>query len=70
VFGVSAWRMGTNAKYERGETYDVVFDAVGKHSFARSRAVVDRAYPLEDVLAATRYVESELKLGNVVLTAA
>jgi NADPH:quinone reductase-like Zn-dependent oxidoreductase len=108
-----------------GETYDVVFDAVGKHSFGRSRAslrpggiyvgtdglhnllwalltrwigdkkvalgvtryskqdvlflkelveageyrpVVDRRYPLEDVVEATRYVETGQKTGNVVLT--
>jgi NADPH:quinone reductase-like Zn-dependent oxidoreductase len=109
----------------RGELYDVVIDAVGKHTFARSRralvpgglyvatdrlynfplafltrwlgskrvvfevsgyeredvlllqelleagryrAVVDRVYPLEDVVEATRYVESWQKIGNVVLT--
>jgi NADPH:quinone reductase-like Zn-dependent oxidoreductase len=108
-----------------GETYDVVLDAVGKHSFARSRrslvpggrfvatdrlvnfplsfatrwlgsrrvvfdvsdyeredllrlqklvaegryrAVVDRTYPLEEVVEATKYVESWQKTGNVVLT--
>ena len=111
-----------------GKTYDVVFDAVGKHSFRRSRrslnpggrfvetdlgfmwhvpllalatrwigskkvqlgitkysredvlllkglieageyrAVVDRTYPLEDVVEATRYVETGQKTGNVVLT--
>jgi NADPH:quinone reductase-like Zn-dependent oxidoreductase len=108
-----------------GETYDVVLDAVGKHSFFRSRraleepgsfvatdrlynlplalltsraskkvvfaieprpprehivllrelleagtyrAVVDRSYPLEHVIEATRYVESWQKTGNVVLT--
>jgi NADPH:quinone reductase-like Zn-dependent oxidoreductase len=34
------------------------------------RAVVDRAYPLEDVVAATRYVETGQKTGNVVLTVA
>jgi NADPH:quinone reductase-like Zn-dependent oxidoreductase len=31
------------------------------------RAVVDRGYALADVVAATRYVETERKLGNVVL---
>ena len=111
-----------------GETYDVVFDAVGKHSFRRSRGsikdggifletdlgfmwhvpplalatrwigdkkvtlpipkytkedvlyvkglieagryrpVIDRTYPLEDVVEATRYVETGQKTGNVVLT--
>ncbi len=109
-----------------GQTYDVIFDAVGKHSFRRCkgslnhggfylatdlwqnlvlavwtsrigdkrvvfpipprytkkdvlflkqlmeagkyRAVIDRYYPLEQVADATRYVESEQKTGNVVLT--
>jgi NADPH:quinone reductase-like Zn-dependent oxidoreductase len=108
-----------------GETYDVVLDAVGKFSFARSRRslapgglyvatdrpynfplalltkwvgerkvvfsasgykrenvllakelveagryrpVVDRTYPLDEVVEATRYVESWQKAGNVVLT--
>jgi NADPH:quinone reductase-like Zn-dependent oxidoreductase len=32
------------------------------------RAVIDRRYPLEDVIEATRYVETEQKVGNVVLT--
>ena len=32
------------------------------------RPVVDRCYPLEDVIEATRYVETEQKVGNVVLT--
>ncbi len=112
---------------KNGETYDVVFDAVGKHSFTaiaeRSlkpggiyiatdglrnvaagrngpswfgdkratlgiakytkddvlflkelieageyRAVIDRRYPLEDVVEATKYVETQQKTGNVVLT--
>jgi NADPH:quinone reductase-like Zn-dependent oxidoreductase len=110
---------------KNGETYDVVLDAVGKHSFSRCRgslkpggiyiatdnlrnfvlalwtrwigdkrvslpipdwkkediiflkqlveagryrAVIDRSYPLEDVVEATRYVETQQKTGNVVLT--
>jgi NADPH:quinone reductase-like Zn-dependent oxidoreductase len=112
---------------KNGETYDVIFDAVGKHSFRRCRrslrpggifletdlgflwhvpvlallsrrigdkrvtlaipkytkqnvlflkelieageyrAVLDRTYPLEEVVAATRYVETGEKTGNVVL---
>jgi NADPH:quinone reductase-like Zn-dependent oxidoreductase len=113
---------------KNGETYDVVFDAVGKHSFRRCRrslkpggkyvptdgftnlfwtawtrrigdrhvvidipphyrkqdllllkdlieagkyrAVIDRRYPLEQVIEASRYVETEQKTGNVVLTVA
>ena len=109
-----------------GQTYHVIFDAAGKHSFKRSRdslepggvylptdgaenlilalwpsrtgdkrvvfqipprqpkqdvlflkelveagkfrPVIDRCYPLEDVVEATRYVETEHKTGNVVLT--
>jgi len=110
---------------KNGETYDVILDAVGKHSFRRCkqslkpggvylptdgfwnlalwllhkrvgdkkvvfelpprmrkedvlflkglieageyRAVIDRAYPLEDVIEAHRYVETQQKTGNVVL---
>ena len=109
-----------------GETYDVIFDAVGKHSFRRCkgslnpgglylptdgfrnialwlvhkrfgdrkvvfelpprmrkedvvllrglieageyRPVLDRAYPLDEVVEAHRYVETQQKTGNVVLT--
>ena len=113
---------------KNGKAYDVVFDAVGKHSFRRCRhslkpggiyittdlgfmwhvpilalltrrfgdkrvtlpiakykkedvlfleelieagkyrAVIDRTYSLEDVVEATRYVETGQKTGNVVLT--
>jgi len=111
---------------QNGQTYDVIFDAVGKETFGRCRgslepggiylptdglgnlvwallparsgdkrvifqipprqtrqdvlllkdlieagrfrAVIDRRYPLEDVVEATRYVETEQKVGNVVLT--
>jgi NADPH:quinone reductase-like Zn-dependent oxidoreductase len=34
----------------------------------RYRAVIDRSYPLDDVVEATRYVETQQKTGNVVLT--
>jgi NADPH:quinone reductase-like Zn-dependent oxidoreductase len=113
---------------KNGETYDVVFDAVGKHSFRRSRRslkpggafietdlgfgwhvpplalltrwigskkvtiplpkytkenvvflkelldagkyrpVIDRMYPLDQVVEATKHVETGQKVGNVVLT--
>jgi NADPH:quinone reductase-like Zn-dependent oxidoreductase len=111
---------------KNGEAYDVIFDAVGKHSFKRSkhslkpggayvatdgfrnfflalwtsrvgdkkamfpipphytqknvlfikkvieagkfRAVIDRCYTLEEVVEATKYVETQQKTGNVVLT--
>jgi NADPH:quinone reductase-like Zn-dependent oxidoreductase len=112
---------------KNGETYDVVFDAVGKHSFRRSRRslkrggiyismdlgfmyhvpllalvtrfvgskrgtlglgryrkedlllvkelvdagkyrpVIDRRYALDEIVKATRYVETGQKTGNVVL---
>ncbi len=32
------------------------------------RAVIDRRYPIEDVIEAARYVETKQKTGNVVLT--
>ena len=110
---------------ERGDTYDVVLDAVGKRAFSNCRralkpggiyiatdglrnlvwwawtsrvgdkkatlgiakyrkedvlflkeliekgayqAVIDRRYPLEDVVEATKYVDTGQKTGNVVLT--
>ncbi len=111
---------------KNGQTYDVIFDAVGKLSFSRClgsmepggiylptdgfgnlmrallpsrtgdkkvvfqipprqtkqdvlflkglveagkfRPVIDRCYPLEEVIEATRYVETEQKTGNVVLS--
>ena len=110
---------------KNGNTYDVIFDAVGKESFRRCRGslrpggfylpadgfrnmflwllhkrfgdrkvvfefpryrkedlllvaelletgryrpVIDRVYPLDDVVEATTYVETQQKTGNVVLT--
>ena len=32
------------------------------------RAVVDRTYPLEEVVEATKYVDTLQKVGNVVMT--
>ncbi len=60
-------------------TKKVVFDVAGYKredvlllkdllEAGRYRAVIDRTYPLEDVVEATRYVESWQKTGNVVLT--
>jgi NADPH:quinone reductase-like Zn-dependent oxidoreductase len=54
----------TVSGYER-ETVLLVKELVEK---GRYRAVVDRTYPLDDVVEATRYVESWQKTGNVVLT--
>lgn len=111
---------------KNGQAYNIIFDAVGKHSFGRCkgslksggtylatdglhnliltlwtsrigdkrvlfpvpprytkadvlfvkelieagryRAVIDRSYPLEEIIEATSYVETEQKTGNVVLT--
>jgi hypothetical protein len=38
--------------------------------FRRYRAVIDRSYPLAASVEATRYVKTEQKTGNVVLTVA
>jgi NADPH:quinone reductase-like Zn-dependent oxidoreductase len=46
---------------------DVVF-LKGLIEEGKYRAVIDRRYPLGDVIEATRYVETQQKTGNVVLT--
>ncbi len=48
---------------------DVVF-LKGLLETGEYRPVVDRIYPLEDVVEATRYVETQQKTGNVVLRVA
>ena len=53
--------------YERPQREDILLLKelleAGKY-----RAVIDRTYPLEDVVEATKYVETFQKVGNVVLT--
>ena len=47
-----------------------VAGAAGGHDgdVGKYRPVIDRCYPLEQVIDATRYVETQQKTGNVVLT--
>lgn len=49
-------------------TKENVLSIKGLIEAGKFRAIIDRCYPLEDVVEATRYVETEQKTGNVVLT--
>lgn len=58
-----AWML-TTPRY----TKEDVIHLKGLIESGRYRAVIDRTYPLADVVEATRYVGTEQKTGNVVLT--
>jgi NADPH:quinone reductase-like Zn-dependent oxidoreductase len=49
-------------------TKDEVLFLKGLIEAGKYRPVIDRCYPLEDVIEATKYVETRQKTGNVVLT--
>jgi hypothetical protein len=55
---------GSTRERERRPVKAVVYDRYGPPEVLR----LDRCYPLKDVVEATRYVETERKTGNVVLT--
>jgi len=69
-----AWTRATGGKRVLGGASNIHWNAEGLSELAdlvqqgRLRAVVDRTYPLADVVLAHRSVEGGHKRGNVVLT--
>ncbi len=63
-FGDRKVRFALPPRYPRSDVA-LIKELVEARKF---RAVIDRCYPLEDVVDAVRYVETAQKTGNVVLT--
>jgi NADPH:quinone reductase-like Zn-dependent oxidoreductase len=49
-------------------TKEDLLTLVGMIEAGEYRPVIDRTYPLEDVVEAHRYLDTHQKIGNVVLT--
>ena len=70
IFALLTWRVGKRkvklgvARYSKEDVL-LVKTLIGAGKY---RPVIDRRYPLEDVVEAHRYVDTQQKTGNVVLT--